>query len=395
MCTTCGCSDDAKLKVVNMQTGKIVSIGQDQESPSGIKGGEPHTHVHTHSHFHGSEEHSHEHEHTHSHEHDHPLEHDHVHSHEHDHMHTHVHTHPHFHGSEEHSHEHTHEHSHPHSHEHSHSHSHDHEHDHSHDHEHDHSHDHEHAHSHDHEHAHSHERASALLSTPSKGSSSRIDVSTRILEKNDRIAASNRTWLKERSILTLNIVSAPGAGKTALLEATINSLKEQISFAVLEGDQATLNDARRIQKTGCPVVQINTGPGCHLDAEMVATGLDQLRPQTNSILMVENVGNLVCPALFDIGETCKVALLSVTEGEDKPSKYPHMFRAAELLLLNKIDLLPHLNFDLDACKKFALAVNPSIKIVEISATKGDGMEAWYDWLKHKLAQTTNASPLVI
>jgi hydrogenase nickel incorporation protein HypB len=194
--------------------------------------------------------------------------------------------------------------------------------------------------------------------------------------------------LTERGILALNLVSAPGAGKTALLERTIGDLKTQFSFAVLEGDQATLNDARRIQNTGCAVVQINTGPGCHLDAQMVAIGLEQLEPKPDSILMIENVGNLVCPALFDVGEWCKVALLSTTEGEDKPSKYPHIFRASELLLLNKIDLLPYLNFDLQACKNFALAVNPKIEILEISATRGDGMEAWYGWLQAKLSKST-------
>ncbi|MBA4077787.1 MAG: hydrogenase accessory protein HypB, partial [Cyanobacteria bacterium PR.023] len=173
----------------------------------------------------------------------------------------------------------------------------------------------------------------------------------------------------------------PGAGKTALLERTILDLKEQIDIVVMEGDQATTNDAERIKKAGCPVLQINTGAGCHLDAEMIASALKELKPARGSLLFIENVGNLVCPALFDLGEKHKVVILSVTEGEDKPVKYPHMFRAAELMILNKVDLLPYLNFDLEACKKYALSVNPHLKIIEISVTKGTGLDAWYTWLR--------------
>jgi hydrogenase nickel incorporation protein HypB len=157
---------------------------------------------------------------------------------------------------------------------------------------------------------------------------------------------------------------------------------------VVEGDQETVNDAARIKSTGCRVVQINTGTGCHLEADMLARGMKQLQPPMDSVVMIENVGNLVCPALFDLGEKCKVAILSVTEGEDKPIKYPHMFRAAEVMILNKIDLLPHLNFNVDDCIEYAYTVNPDIKIFQLSATTGEGMGAWYGWLKQQVLQNS-------
>lgn len=299
MCTTCGCSDDAKPKVVDLETGRTVGL---------------HDHEHSHDHEHG-------HEHGHSHDHDHS--HDHGHSHDHDH-------------SQDHGH----------------------------------SHDHDHSHDHEHSHSRGQEQKSKV-----------VFLEEQILAKNDKLAERNRGWFEGANVLALNLVASPGAGKTTLLERTIKDLKNDITISVIEGDQATLNDARRIQSTGAKVVQINTGAGCHLDAEMLALGLKQLAPARDSLLFIENVGNLVCPALFDLGEKCKVAVLSITEGEDKPVKYPHMFQAAEVLLLNKIDLLPHLTFDIDACKKFALSVNPRLKIFEVSATRGDGLEAWYDWLK--------------
>ncbi len=243
-------------------------------------------------------------------------------------------------------------------------------HDHSHEHDHDHSHEHDHSHDHTHNHSHSH-----------GVSSSTITLEEKILAKNDRLAERNRGWFEGSDILALNLVSSPGAGKTALLERTILDLNEQIDIVVMEGDQATTNDAERIKKAGCPVLQINTGAGCHLDAEMIASALKELKPAQGSLLFIENVGNLVCPALFDLGEKHKVVILSVTEGEDKPVKYPHMFRAAELMILNKVDLLPYLNFDMEACKKYALSVNPHLKIIEISVTKGTGLDAWYTWLR--------------
>jgi hydrogenase nickel incorporation protein HypB len=170
------------------------------------------------------------------------------------------------------------------------------------------------------------------------------------------------------------------------LERTIRDLKDSLPINVIEGDQETVNDAERIKSTGCRVVQINTGSGCHLEADMLARGIKELQPPMNSVVMIENVGNLVCPALFDLGEKCKVAILSVTEGEDKPLKYPHMFRAAEVMLLNKIDLLPYLNFKVNDCINYAKRVNPDIKIFQLSATTGEGMGNWYDWLQQQLQQ---------
>ncbi|MFM0213466.1 hydrogenase nickel incorporation protein HypB [Paraburkholderia sediminicola] len=202
-----------------------------------------------------------------------------------------------------------------------------------------------------------------------------------ILAKNQLLAERNRGWLAGRSILALNLMSSPGAGKTTLLERTIHDLGGTLPLTVIEGDQATLNDAERIRATGARVVQINTGTGCHLDAEMASRALTQLDPPMHSVLMIENVGNLVCPALFDLGERAKVLILSVTEGEDKPIKYPHMFRACSLLLLNKIDLLPYLRFDVERCIDYARRVNPQIEILQVSAQSGEGMEAWYEWVR--------------
>lgn len=210
-----------------------------------------------------------------------------------------------------------------------------------------------------------------------------IELEHKILAKNDLIAAHNRSWLKDRNILTLNLVSSPGAGKTTLLTRTITDLQHQIPLAVIEGDQETANDAQRIQATGCPVVQVNTGTGCHLEAAMVERGLQTLNPPIDSLLMIENVGNLVCPALFDLGEHAKVAILSVTEGEDKPIKYPHMFRASQVMILTKVDLLPYLNFDLDRCIAYARQVNPAIAIFQVSAITGEGLPLWYSWLQEQ------------
>ena len=179
---------------------------------------------------------------------------------------------------------------------------------------------------------------------------------------------------------TLNLVSGPGAGKTTLLERTVRELQPIQPFFVIEGDQATTNDSLRIKAAGAPVVQINTGSGCHLDADMVARGVAELKPSFGSILMIENVGNLVCPALFDLGESAKVAILSVTEGDDKPIKYPHMFQAASLLLINKIDLLPYVDFGLDRCQAYARQVNPAIEIMMLSAKTGEGLVTWFEWI---------------
>jgi hydrogenase nickel incorporation protein HypB len=205
-----------------------------------------------------------------------------------------------------------------------------------------------------------------------------------VLAKNDRLAERNRGWFQGCRVVALNLVSSPGSGKTTLLERTICDLKEDLPIHVIEGDQETTNDAERIRKTGCRVVQINTGAGCHLEADMVARGIEQLAPPPHSIVMIENVGNLVCPALFDLGEQAKVAILSVTEGEDKPLKYPHMFRASQVMLLNKIDLLPHLSFDVARCIDYAKTVNPHLEIFLVSAISGEGMRTWYGWLREQV-----------
>jgi hydrogenase nickel incorporation protein HypB len=202
-----------------------------------------------------------------------------------------------------------------------------------------------------------------------------------ILQRNNLLAERNRGWFDAKGILVLNLVSSPGSGKTTLLERTIGDLKGEFPLAVIEGDQQTLNDADRIAATGVPVIQVNTGKGCHLDADMIRRACASLQPADNSLLMIENVGNLVCPAMFDLGEAAKVVIISVTEGDDKPLKYPTMFAAADLCLINKMDLLPHVEFDVDACEEAARRVNPRLEFCRVSATTGEGMEPWYAWLK--------------
>jgi len=208
-----------------------------------------------------------------------------------------------------------------------------------------------------------------------------VEVEIDVLEKNNQIAARNRARFAASQQLVLNLVSSPGSGKTTLLTETLKRLKTRVPCAVIEGDQQTVNDAARIRATGTPAIQVNTGKGCHLDAQMIADAAPRLALENRGILFIENVGNLVCPAGFDLGERHKVAVLSVTEGEDKPMKYPHMFAAASLMLLNKVDLLPYLDFNVEQCIAYAREVNPTIEIMLISATKGDGMDAWLDWLE--------------
>ncbi len=260
-----------------------------------------------------------------------------------------------------------------------------------------HSHAHPHAHPHDHGHpreAHREPVGSAegvALHTRLHGTT--VALEQDILAKNQHLAEHNRDWFAERGILALNLVSSPGSGKTMLLERTIRDLHEHVPIHVVEGDQATLNDAERIRATGCKVIQINTGTGCHLDANMLARGLRQLNPPDNSVLMIENVGNLVCPALFDLGERAKVVILSVTEGEDKPVKYPHMFKASRVMLLNKIDLLPHLRFDVERCIAYARQVNPGIQVFCVSAQTGEGMADWYGWLRGEMARRAGSNTM--
>jgi hydrogenase nickel incorporation protein HypB len=201
-----------------------------------------------------------------------------------------------------------------------------------------------------------------------------------ILAKNDGYAAANREWLADRGIFAVNLVSSPGSGKTSILVRTIEALREAVEIAVIEGDQQTTHDADRIRATGTRALQVNTGKGCHLDAHMVGRALDRLAPAENSVLMIENVGNLVCPSAFDLGEAHKVVVLSVTEGEDKPLKYPDMFHAASLMLLNKIDLLPYLDFAVERCLEYARRVNPQMAILPVSARTGQGLEQWFGWI---------------
>lgn len=257
-------------------------------------------------------------------------------------------------------------------------------------HDHDHSHDHDHHHDHDHDHHHDHDHAHHDIAPSAAQDRSRIiRLEQDVLAKNNLLAERNRGWLMGREILAVNLISSPGAGKTTLLERTIRELGSQLPISVIEGDQATLHDAQRIQATGCKVVQINTGTGCHLEADMLARGLRQLDPPLHSLVMIENVGNLVCPALFDLGERAKVVIMSVTEGEDKPVKYPHAFRASQVMLLNKIDLLPYVRFDVDQCLAFAREVNPGLRIFQISATSGAGLLDWYAWLHEQVLSTVS------
>ena len=243
---------------------------------------------------------------------------------------------------------------------------------------------HEHVHAdgtrHSHAHSHGHESTHAHVHAPGISAQRRVQIEQDILSKNNGYAAQNRQRLAERGVFALNLVSSPGSGKTTLLCKTISMLTGQ-AVSVIEGDQQTSQDAERIRATGAPAIQINTGKGCHLDAHMVGHALQNLDLPEGALLMIENVGNLVCPAAFDLGEAHKVVILSVTEGEDKPIKYPDMFRAASLMVLNKIDLLPHLNFDVAATIAYARRVNPQIQVIQLSATSGEGMAEWLDYLR--------------
>lgn len=258
----------------------------------------------------------------------------------------------------------------------------------------DHAPDHDHAHGHDPDHDHTHTVAAvagganhhygngpARAHAPGLSQSRMVQIEQNILGKNDGYARDNRRLFQQRGILALNLVSSPGSGKTTLLTRTLTDLRGEFELAVIEGDQETSLDADRIRATGAPSVQINTGKGCHLDAHMVGHAITELDPQQGAVLFIENVGNLVCPAAFDLGEAHKVAILSVTEGEDKPLKYPDMFHAADVMLINKIDLLPHLDFDLQRCIDAALRVNPGLQILQVSARSGEGLDAWYEWLR--------------
>lgn len=231
-------------------------------------------------------------------------------------------------------------------------------------------------HEHDHHHHHHH------------GEKTVIELEQDILMQNNLLAERNRGYFEAKNIVALNLVSSPGSGKTALLERTLTDQKENHDFFVVEGDQQTSNDADRIAASGVPVVQVNTGKGCHLDSDMVNKAIKKLNPTQNSIVMIENVGNLVCPSLFDLGESKRVVIISVTEGDDKPIKYPDMFHTADICIINKIDLLPYVQFDVDKCKEYALQVNHHLSFIELSATTGEGVDKWYHWLDHQLQTET-------
>lgn len=246
---------------------------------------------------------------------------------------------------------------------------------------HSHAHSHEHGHDHDHSHEHHHHDEDH---EHSQHHFKEIDLEREILHKNDLLAERNKGYFEAKNIFAINLVSSPGSGKTSLLERTIADLKSEISFNVIEGDQQTTNDADRIAALNVPVIQINTGKGCHLDSEMIAKAVKELSPKDGSLMMIENVGNLVCPSMFDLGENSRVVIISITEGEDKPIKYPDMFYGSQVCIINKIDLLPYLKFDIEKLKDYAKKVNPNLIFFEVSAYTGEGMEAWYTFLKKSL-----------
>jgi hydrogenase nickel incorporation protein HypB len=257
------------------------------------------------------------------------------------------------------------------------------------------------AHRHEHEHEHEHVHADGTrhrhahgpdlivpsasgLSAPGVSEARLVRIEADLLSKNDALARQNRLHFEGHRVLALNLVSSPGSGKTTLLVRTIEQLKGRLPIAVIEGDQQTSNDAERIRATGVPAVQVNTGKGCHLDASMVADAFDRLHELNEGVLFIENVGNLVCPAGFDLGEAHKVVLASVTEGEDKPLKYPNIFAASRLMLVAKCDLLPFLDFDVDLLIANARKVQPDIEVIRVSAKSGEGMDTWTRWIEERI-----------
>jgi hydrogenase nickel incorporation protein HypB len=230
---------------------------------------------------------------------------------------------------------------------------------------------------HDHHHHHDHDTAEHLHIDHDQDRTHSIQLEQAVLAKNDHLAAHNREWLGARGLAAINVMSSPGSGKTTLLERTIRN--SGLTLSVIEGDQETTVDAERIRAAGARSVQVNTGAGCHLDAAMISRALDQLQPE-RGVVVIENVGNLVCPALFDLGEARRVVIISVTEGDDKPRKYPHMFSAADLIVINKTDLLPYVDFDVDRLTTDARALRPEVEVLTLSARTGENVDAWYAWL---------------
>jgi len=233
--------------------------------------------------------------------------------------------------------------------------------------------DHNHSHEPTHDHSHGHSHGKTI-----------VEVEKDVLHENNLLAQRNRGYFDAKNILALNLVSSPGSGKTSLLERTLTDCKNEMLFYVIEGDQQTTRDADRIHATGTKVAQINTGKGCHLDAHMILHALQGMKPQENSVFFIENVGNLVCPAMFDLGEKERVVIISVTEGDDKPIKYPDMFHSSQLCIINKIDLLPYVPFSVEKAKEYARQVNPNLEFIEVSCTSGEGLDRWYQWLKDRV-----------
>jgi len=264
--------------------------------------------------------------------------------------------------------QHTHSHSHPHTHDNT-------------EHTHDHFHNHSHKNQHKHDDLHSDKHAHSPSHTHDHFHGNEILIEQDILHKNNLLAERNRGYFEAKNIFALNLVSSPGSGKTSLLKRTIKELGKEISFFVIEGDQQTMNDANRIHEAGAPVVQINTGSGCHLDSDMVNKAVKELDVKDNSVLVIENVGNLICPSMFDLGESKRIVIISVTEGDDKPIKYPAMFASSDVCIINKTDLLPYVDFDIEKAKEYALQVNHHLEIIELSVKTGEGMDKWYDWIK--------------
>lgn len=338
------------------------------------------------------QEHGHEHPHEHSHQHADGSVHSHAHTHEGEHHHHHPEG---VAGAAAQGHSHWHQHADGSWHDHPHG-------EHSGDHRHEHGPAHQHGHDHSHDHSHDHTPATAAAGSlhfgqgparahaPGLSQSRMVQIEQDILSKNNGYAYDNRKLLAERGIFSLNLVSSPGSGKTTLLTRSLTALRGKFPLAVIEGDQETAFDAERIRATGVPALQINTGKGCHLDAHMVGHALEEIALPEGGILFIENVGNLVCPAAFDLGESAKVAILSVTEGADKPLKYPDMFHAARLMLINKTDLLPHVDFDVDQAIDYARRVNPKLEVICVSAKTGEGFEAWLAWLEQGLATVKGA-----
>lgn len=261
---------------------------------------------------------------------------------------------------------------------------HDHEHshgqEHSHTHDHDHSHGYQHDHKHDHIHSHDHPAGPVNDNRPKKV----INLNLDIMSQNNLLAQRNRGYFEGKDVLCMNLVSSPGSGKTTILEKTIKALLPERKIFVIEGDQQTSRDAERIENSGAPAIQVNTGTGCHLDANMIQSALKEMEVSSGSVLFIENVGNLVCPALFDLGEQKRVVVISVTEGDDKPLKYPYMFQSSDLCIINKTDLLPYVDFDVETASKYARQLNPKLEIILLSARTGEGMQQWFDWIEKQM-----------